>query len=111
MPPAITGPAPLIVPPFALTPFTVLNSCAVLYSHKILPSLVENASIVPPRVPEKTAPGMTLTGADCAGLQSALKVLQFAAGGRECQTNSPVASWTALRPPAFSPRRASATGK
>ena len=43
MPPATTGPAALIVPPFALTPFTVSNSRAVSYCQSALPSAVEYA--------------------------------------------------------------------
>ena len=41
VPPATVGPGPLIAPPFASTPFTVVKACAVSYSQSTFPSLVE----------------------------------------------------------------------
>ncbi len=57
-----------MAPPFALTPFTVSNSRAVSTSHRIAPSFVEYARSRPPRSPENTTPGISVTAADCAGL-------------------------------------------
>src|SRR5579872_3368218 len=64
MPPAITGPGPLMEPPLPATPFTVSYSRAVLYSHSTFPSTVEYARIMPSVVPENTTPGITLSAAD-----------------------------------------------
>src|SRR5438094_8787359 len=69
IPPAVVGPGPLMAPPCPDTPLTVVNSRAVSKSQITRPSAVECARKCPSRDPEKTTPGMTVTAADCAGLQ------------------------------------------
>jgi len=69
MPPATTGPGPIIDAPRAGTPLTVVNSRFVSNSQRIAPSAVEYTRKAPSFEPEKTAPGITVTAADCAALQ------------------------------------------
>jgi hypothetical protein len=68
MPPATTGPGPIIDAPRPATPLTVVNSRFVSNSQRIAPSLVEYTRNAPSFDPEKTAPGITVTAADCAAL-------------------------------------------
>src|SRR5476649_724430 len=112
MPPAITGPGPLSDPPFAGTPLTVVNACAVLYSQSTVPSADEYARIIPLVAPEKTTPGITVMAADCAcTAQLRSPGLQSTDGGRACHASSPVASASAERPPASAPACESAVAK
>src|SRR5438876_10772562 len=67
MPPTTVGPALLVEPPFALTPFTVWNSFDVSYSQMTLASFAEIACNRPSQVDEKRTPGMTVTAAPCDG--------------------------------------------
>src|SRR3954469_516969 len=99
MPSPIAGPAASIDPPFPGTLFTVSYSRAVLKSQMMLPSVVEYARRWPSTDPEKTTPGMTDAGADCAPVQPR-PVLQSSFGDGVCQICSPVASFSANRPPA-----------
>src|SRR5258708_6585203 len=100
MPPAITGPGPLIAAPLATTPFTVSNSRFVSYSQMTDPSLVEYARMPPSRLPEKTAPGITVMAAGWAALQPRT-VPHFGTAGGATHTDLPVSSETACRPPGF----------
>jgi hypothetical protein len=50
-------------PPFAATPFTVLNSCIVSYCQSTWPSSVESARTTPSQPPEKTTPGIAVSAA------------------------------------------------
>src|SRR5688500_10174261 len=98
MPPATTGPGPIIDAPRAGTPLTVVNSRFVSNSQRIAPSAVEYTRNAPSFDPAKTAPGITVTAADCAALQP--RPLPQA-GGRGAANHArwPVASVTACRPP------------
>src|SRR5947209_1926759 len=69
MPPEIAGPGPIIDAPRAVTPLTVTKSRFESNSHRIAPSLVEYARSAPSLLPEKTAPGIAVSAADCAPLQ------------------------------------------
>ena len=69
MPSATTGPGPIIEAPRPGTPLTVVNSRFVSNSQRIAPSVVEYTRNAPSFDPEKTAPGITVTAADCAALQ------------------------------------------
>src|SRR5262245_35345756 len=95
----MAGPAASIDPPFAGTLFTVLKSFAVLKSQMMLPSAVEYARRWPSTDPENTTPGITDAGADCAPVQPRPPA-HSSLGAGACQTFSPVASFTATRPPA-----------
>src|SRR5262249_4680318 len=95
----IAGPAASIEPPFAGTWFTVSKSLTVLKSHRILPSTVEYARRWPSTDPEKTTPGITDAGADCAPVQPR-PVVHSSLGAGASHTRSPVASFTACSPPA-----------
>src|SRR5262245_43571337 len=99
MPPTTTGPGPLSDPPFAATPLTVVYSCDVLYSQITWPSADAYARMMPLVVPENTTPGIAVIAADCACTHAA--PVQFPAGGAERQISSPVARFSAARPPAF----------
>src|SRR6185436_2771692 len=99
MPPTIAGPGPSIDPPFAATPFTVLNSTPVSDSQMILPSLLSYARNHPFIDPENTAPGITEIAAACALLHRGSE--HGTSGDGVCQTCSPVAMRTANRPPGF----------
>src|SRR5215471_18344127 len=96
MPPAMVGPAPSIAPPLPFTPFTPVNSCAVSNSQITLPSVAEYARRRPSTPPENTAPGITVTAADCAGLQEGRSPQS---GGGAAQTLAPVSTFRANRPP------------
>src|SRR6185503_13838792 len=109
-PSATTGPAESIDPPFAVTWFTVSNSRTVLKSQMMLPSVVEYARMWPSTDPENTTPGITETGADCAPVQPR-PLLHSSFGAGVLQIFSPVASFSAKRPPAsFGAARTSDTG-
>src|SRR5438128_933537 len=96
MPSTIAGPELLIDPPLAFTPLTIVNSRAVLYSHRTLPSRVEYARSRPSIVPENAAPGINVTAAACDGSQGFL-LAQPAPG--TLHTRRPVPSSTASMPP------------
>src|SRR5262245_59072443 len=100
MPPATTGPGPLIDPPLPGTPLPLSNSRDELYSQSTRPSVVEYARIMPSVVPEKTAPGMTEIAADRDAIQLRAPGAQSAPGGFTSHTRSPLASLTAKSPPA-----------
>src|SRR5207244_2356519 len=97
IPPAVVGPGPLMAPPCPDTPLTVVNSRAVSKSQITRPSAVECARKCPSRDPEKTTPGMTVTAADCAGLQP-LRVSGHG-GGSARHSCFPSASCNASSPP------------
>src|SRR5437667_352079 len=109
MPSTTTGPGPLSDPPLAATPLTVSNGRAVLNSHRILPSEVAYARIVPVVVPENTTPGTTVMAADWACAQG--RPLQSIGGGVTRHSSSPVVSLSAARAPAFAPSCESAAAK
>src|SRR5215471_10621410 len=92
----MVGPGPSIAPPLPWTPFTALNSCAVSNSHITAPSVVEYARSRPSTAPENTTPGITVTAADCAGLQEG-RSPQTAGGA--AQTFAPVSGFKANKPP------------
>src|SRR5579862_5879665 len=96
MPPAATGPGPFRPPPFAETPLTVVNTRAVSNSQTTWPSVLEYARITPSTVPEKTAPGTTVTAADWAGMHRR----SGAHVGLTLHTSAPSARLTAEMPPA-----------
>src|SRR5688572_5062486 len=100
MPPATTGPGPIIEAPRAPTPLTVVNSRFVSNSQRIAPSAVEYTRNAPSFDPEKTAPGITVTAADCAALQPR-PLPQTGFWGGANQARWPVASATAWRPPGW----------
>src|SRR5712671_4134219 len=100
MPPATTGAGPFIDPPFARTPFNVVNSRFVSNSHTTDPSVVENARTAPSFDGEKTTPGMTVTAENCAPLQARFSLPHFSAsGGGAYHARAPVARSTACNPP------------
>src|SRR5579871_337077 len=99
MPLTMAGPAASIEPPCAGWPFTVGNSRAVSVSQRILPVLDEYARRCPSTEPEKTAPGIAVTAADCAGEQSVLSAAH--ARGFAVHTGFPVLRSSACSPPPF----------
>src|SRR5208337_2457338 len=103
IPPATTGPGPLIAPPLAVTPLTVVYSCAALYSQMILPSADPYARMIPLLAAEKTTPGIAVIAADCAWMQlGSRSPLHGMGGGRVNHTRSPFWIITAASPPACS---------
>src|SRR5581483_8547042 len=62
IPPATTGPADPMDPPFAGTPFTVSNGRTVSNCQSTLPSAVDSARSMPSQLPEKMRPGLVLSG-------------------------------------------------
>src|SRR4029077_5784430 len=110
MPPATVGAGPLMEPPFARTPLTVVNSRFVSKSHSTEPSFAEYARIPPSSEPENTTPGITVMAADCAALQPRPGLPHAGGGAGVYQTRSPVAKSTACRPPGCG-RPTSAIGK
>ena len=86
--------------PWALTPLTVMKSRFESNSQRTAPSFVEYARRAPSLDPEKIAPGISVSAADCAPLQPRSEP-HFGAGGGATQTRWPVASDTACRPPGF----------
>src|SRR5690348_7127539 len=96
MPLITIGPGPSIAPPLAFTPFTVVKSRTVSNSQSTLPSSVEYARRSPPSVPEKTAPGMEVSAADCAGLHPGR--VPHSDGGAN-QILLPFETLRAVRPP------------
>src|SRR5258708_35238098 len=103
MPPTVTGPVELNEPPLAFTPFTVSKSCSELNDQITLPVLVSYARSTPSIAPENTTPGINVTGAICAGVQPYFP-RQAGFSGSAYQTFSPVVSFSANSPPAFSLR-------
>src|SRR5678815_3414359 len=98
MPPATTGPGPIIEAPRPATPLTVVNSRFESNSQRIAPSAVEYTRNAPSFDPENTAPGITVTAADWAALQP--RPVPHAGGrGGVNQARCPVASVTACSPP------------
>src|SRR4029453_3320107 len=67
MPPAITGPGPLIPPPLPSTPLMVGKGRSVLNSQMTRPSRVSYARMPPSIEPENTTPGMTVGAAGGPG--------------------------------------------
>src|SRR5712671_6077019 len=65
----------------------------------MLPSVVEYARRWPSTDPEKTTPGITDTGADCAPVQPR-PVLHSSFGAAVCHSGWPSVSFSANRPPA-----------
>src|SRR6476660_3317368 len=100
MPPATTGAGPLIDPPFARTPFTVVNSRLVSNSQTTDPSFAEYARSIPSFDGEKTMPGMDVTAENSAPLQARLGLPHGSgsAGGAN-HTRAPRARSTACSPP------------
>src|SRR5579871_873056 len=100
MPLTMAGPAASIEPPCAGWPFTVGNSRAVSVSQRILPVLDEYARKCPSREPEKTAPGIAVTAADCAGEQS-VRAASQPVEGAALHTILPLCRSMACSPPPF----------
>src|SRR5215510_12348270 len=98
MPLATTGPGPIIDAPLAGTPLIVSNSRFESNCHNTLPSAVEYARRAPSLEPEKITPGTTVNAADCATLHPR-SVPHAAEGGGAYHARSPVARFTACRPP------------
>src|SRR6185503_3511585 len=98
MPPATTGPGPLIDAPLAGTPLTVWKSRLVSYSHNNDPSLVDHPRTPPSFDPVKTTPGMTVIAARMAALQPRT-VPHFGGGGGANQARWPSDNFTACSPP------------
>src|SRR5205823_6221272 len=99
MPSTTTGPGPSMEPPFALTSLTVSNGRFVSNSHNMEPSFAEYARMPPSAEPEKTTPGIAVTAADCAVLQTEAPAQSGGCLGAVYQTRSPDARLTAWRPP------------
>src|SRR5215468_131637 len=110
MPPTTTGPPPPKDAPFALTPFTVVNSLFASNVHTIAPFVVEYARSAPSTDPENTAPGITVIAADCAPLQFGAGPLHTGGGAGVNHARWPLTRLTACRPPGLS-RRKSETAK
>src|SRR5258706_8254968 len=108
MPPATAGPGPIIDAPRAATPLTVRNSRLESNSQMTDPSVVEYALSTPSFDPEKIAPGIAVSAADCAALHP--RPLHFGGCGAAYQARSPVANATACSPPGCG-RRMSETAK
>src|SRR6185437_8012975 len=98
MPSDTAAPGPSIAAPFALTPFTVLNSLFVSKLHTIVPSSDAYARMPPSPDPEKTIPGTAVSAAPCAALQPRSVPQSFGSGCFD-QTSSPVSIFTARMPP------------
>jgi hypothetical protein len=77
------------MPPRAFPPFTVSKSRSVSNSQSRFPPTLLNAHGRPSMDPEKTAPGMTVTGAIWAVLQAGLP-RHGGLGGAAYQIFSPV---------------------
>src|SRR5215475_9367245 len=110
MPPTTTGPPPPNDAPFALTPFTVVNSLFASNVQTICPSVDEYARSAPSTDPENTTPGMTVIAADCAPLQFGAGPLHTGAGAGVTHARWPLTRFTAWSPPGLS-RRKSETAK
>src|SRR5438093_6824615 len=96
----MTGAGPYIDPPFARTPFSVVNARLVSNSHTTDPSVVENPRIAPSFDGEKTTPGMTVTAENWAPLQARFSLPHFStSGGGVYQARAPVTRSTACNPP------------
>src|SRR5262245_4762129 len=98
IPPTTTDPKPLMDAPLPGTPFTVVKSRFVSYSHSSDPSFVDQPRTPPSFDPVKTTPRITVTAAKIAALQPRT-VPHFGASGGATQLRSPVASFTACKPP------------
>jgi hypothetical protein len=96
MPWLTTGPATSREPPLAFCPFTVSNSRAVSTSQITAPVEANYPRKCPSTEPEKTAPEIAVTAADCAGLHS-FRSPQLA--GFTLHTFSPLAKRSAKSPP------------
>src|SRR5690242_15804003 len=98
MPSETAAPGPSIAAPFALTPFTVVNSLFVSKLQTIVPSSVAYARMPPSPDPENTMPGTAVSAAPCAALQPRVVPHSFDSGCFD-QTSSPVSIFTARIPP------------
>src|SRR6267143_1762202 len=99
VPSTIAGPGAAIEPPFALTPFTVSKSRAVLYSQSKCPLSLENARTTPSQLFEKMTPGMAVN--------AAVSPRGPGAAGPSIGVNhcfSPFVSRTAATPPVLNPK-------
>src|SRR5882762_1669811 len=99
VPSTIAGPGAAIEPPFALTPFTVSKSRAVLYSQSKCPLSLENARTTPSQLFEKMTPGMAVN--------AAVSPRGPGAAGPSIGVNhcfSPLLSRTAATPPVLNPK-------
>ena len=98
IPPTIVGPVPLIAPPLALIPFTVMKSCSVSKSQMILPLAVSYPRKCPSSEPANTTPGIKLVAPGCAALHP-LVAKQAGAGAGVVHRIFPLAISTATTPP------------
>src|SRR5450759_108643 len=99
MPPAIVGAGPYMDPPFARTPFSVVNSRLVSNDQTTAPSFVEYARIAPSFDGENTTPGIAVTAENCAPLQARLGLPHTGVAGGAYHARVPVARVTAFSPP------------
>src|SRR5262245_55351234 len=98
-PPATTGAAAFIDPPFAGTRLTVVNVRLVSNVQMTEPSFVACARTAPSLDGEKTTPGIAVTAEKRALLHARLGLPHTGAGGCASQARWPVVRSSACRPP------------